>query len=485
MLRSLQAKLGAILVPDRILRSLQLKFGALLLALPLATCAVLAWLSTQHERGALEDEVEKRAQALSRALAGTVKEPLLVHDDLTVGTWVKQLGEEPGMAAARVLAADGRVVAAMEPTEVGTQLELVSGESVEGARPRAQRVGSRLRVTRPIVYSDVLVGAAQVELDLEVLVAPKVRESQRQLALVAVGVAALGVLAGFAFGMVVGGPIRRLRAGVERFTAGDLTVRIPSTSRDEIGELTTAFNAMGEALQQKERIQNAFGRYVSDYVLAQLLEGPDGADLAGVEREVTILFADVRRFTALSEGMKARDVVSLLNDVFELVAARILAHGGTIDKFIGDSVMAYFGAPVSQADHAARAVRAALDVQLALAERKLCDDTPAEHSAFLEVGIGVHTGPVVVGNIGTDRRSDFTAIGDAVNVASRLEKLARPGEILISEAVQRRVRGVVSLRFEGERQLSGRQEPVHVYAVDLAASAAAAGIGAEPAPGPA
>jgi class 3 adenylate cyclase len=272
---------------------------------------------------------------------------------------------------------------------------------------------------------------------------------------------------------------------VERFTAGDLTVRIPPTTRDEIGELTTAFNAMGEALQQKERIQSAFGRYVSDYVLAQLLEGPDGADLAGVEREVTILFADVRRFTALSEGMKARDVVSLLNDVFELVAARILAHGGTIDKFIGDSVMAYFGAPVSQADHAARAVRAALDVQLALAERKLCDDTPAEHSAFLEVGIGIHTGPVVVGNIGTDRRSDFTAIGDAVNVASRLEKLARPGEILISEAVQRRVRGVVSLRFEGERQLSGRQEPVHVYAVDLAASAASAGIGAEPAPGPA
>jgi adenylate cyclase len=466
------------------LRSLQVKFGALLVTLLVVTCVGLAWLSTQHERGALEAEVENRAHALSRALAGTVKEPLLVHDDLTVGTWVKQLGEEPGVAAARVLDADGRVVAALADAEIGTQLELVSGESAAGARPRAQRVGSRLRVTRPIVYSDVLVGAAQVELDLEVLVAPKVRESQRQLAVVAVGVAVLGVVAGLVFVSLLVGPIQRLRAGVERFTAGDLTVRIPETSRDEIGELTTAFNAMGEALQQKERIQSAFGRYVSDYVLTQLLEGPEGADLAGVEREVTILFADVRRFTALSEGMKARDVVSLLNEVFELVAARILAHGGTIDKFIGDSVMAYFGAPVSQPDHASRAVRAALDVQIALAERKLSDDTPEEHSAFLEVGIGIHTGPVVVGNIGTDRRSDFTAIGDAVNVASRLEKLARAGEILVSEAVQRRVRGVVALRFEGERQLSGRQEPVHVYAVDLAASAAAAGIGAEPAPGP-
>jgi class 3 adenylate cyclase len=467
------------------LRSLQVKFGALLVTILVVACVGLAWLSTQHERAALEAEVQNRAHALARALAGPVKEPLLVHDDLTVGTWVKQLGEEPGVAAARVLDADGRVVAALSDPEVGTRLELASGASAADAGPVVRRVGSRVRVTRPIVYSDVLVGEAQVELDLDVLVAPKVRESQRQLAVVAIGVAVLGVVGGLVFVSLLVGPIRRLRAGVERFTAGDLTVRIPPTTRDEIGELTVAFNAMGDSLQQKERIQSAFGRYVSDYVLAQLLEGPDGADLAGVEREVTILFADVRRFTRLSEGMKARDVVSLLNEVFELVAERILAHGGTIDKFIGDSVMAYFGAPVSQPDHPARAVRAALDIQLALAERKLSDDAPDERSAFLEVGIGIHTGPVVVGNIGTDRRSDFTAIGDAVNVASRLEKLARPGEILVSEAVQRRVRGVVSLRFEGERQLSGRQEPVHVYAVDLAASAAAAGIGSEPAPGPA
>jgi adenylate cyclase len=473
------------------LRSLQVKFGALLVTLLVGTCVGLAWLSTQHERGALETEVGNRARTLALVLAGTVKEPLLLHDDLTVDTWLKQVGEESGVEAARVLDAEGRVVAVFRrvgavsrDSEVGTQLEGVLAECDEKEKPPVP-VGTRLRVTRCIKYKEVLVGAVQVELDLDVLVAPKVRESQRQLAVVAVGVAVLGVVAGLVFVSLLVGPIRRLRAGVERFTAGDLTVRIPPTTRDEIGELTTAFNAMGEALQQKQRIQSAFGRYVSDYVLTQLLEGPDGADLAGVEREVTIMFADVRRFTALSEGMKARDVVSLLNGVFELVAARILAHGGTIDKFIGDSVMAYFGAPVSQPDHAARAVRAALDVQLALAERKLCDDTPEEHSAFLEVGIGIHTGPVVVGNIGTDRRSDFTAIGDAVNVASRLEKLARSGEILISEAVQRRVRGVVSLRFEGERQLSGRQEPVHVYAVDLAASAAAAGIGAEPAPGPA
>jgi class 3 adenylate cyclase len=256
-----------------------------------------------------------------------------------------------------------------------------------------------------------------------------------------------------------------LRTGVEQFAAGDLDVRVPPTVGGEVGELTRAFNQMGESLQQKERIQDAFGRYVNDYVLTQLLETPEGDELRGAERDVTVLFVDIRRFTRRSEGMKASDVVSLLNEVFQLVSDQILERGGTIDKFIGDSVMAYFGAPLPQSDHANRAVGAALDIQ-----RRMADFTPSEVAPGaepVEVGIGIHTGVVVVGNIGSAQRTDFTAVGDAVNVAHRLEKLARPGQILVSEAVQRRVRGAFSLHFEGERRLSGRQESVHVYAVEV------------------
>jgi class 3 adenylate cyclase len=227
---------------------------------------------------------------------------------------------------------------------------------------------------------------------------------------------------------------------------------------------------MGDSLAQKQRVQNAFGRYVNDYVLSQLLEGTESEEQTGIEREVTILFADIRRFTRLSEGMKAPDVVALLNEIFQIASDRILEHGGTIDKFIGDSVMAYFGAPVPHPDHSQRAVNAAVEIIEIVAERNHRSrnlQPGAAKIAPVEIGIGVHMGNVVVGNIGSDRRTDFTAVGDAVNVAHRLEKLARPGEILVSEAVQRRVRGAVQMRFEGERQLSGREEPVHVYSVEL------------------
>jgi class 3 adenylate cyclase len=298
------------------------------------------------------------------------------------------------------------------------------------------------------------------------------RDALGRLALVGFLAVGLGSLAAVRLGRRFARPLRRLRSGVERLSAGDFSVRVPPTSRDEIGELTRAFNRMGESLQQKERMRDAFGRYVSDYVVAQSLESPGDVALAGAERDVTILFVDIRSFTRLSEGMKAQDVVGLLNEIFQLASEPIVARGGTIDKFMGDSVMAYFGAPTPLPDHPQQAVAAAIDIQRCMSERRAAD---GDRVGPVEVGIGIHSGTVIVGDIGSERRVDFTAIGDAVNVAHRVEKLAPPGGILISEAVQRRVRGAFPLRFEGERLLSGRQEPVHVYAVELPAPASARG----------
>jgi len=204
---------------------------------------------------------------------------------------------------------------------------------------------SRLLIAAPVIYSGVRIGEAQVVLELNELVEPVVKSTTQQLSAIAITLICFGVVAGTIFVALLVGPLRRLRLGVERLSEGDLSVRVPPTSRDEVGELTRAFNEMGDSLQQKQRIQTAFGRYVNDYVLNQLLEGPDEEALAGIEREVTILFCDIRGFTHLSEGMKARDVVALLHETFQIVSDRILERGGTIDKFIGDSVMAYFGAP--------------------------------------------------------------------------------------------------------------------------------------------
>jgi class 3 adenylate cyclase len=454
--------------------SLQVKFSALVIALLVAACVSLAVIATEHERQALETEVEKLGRTLTKNLAGAAKDPLLTVEqgdfggELDLERLVEEVGVSEGVVAARLLNREGIVLASLTTSEreaPGRLRTRGNGEDDEGVR--VEREASRILFAAPVRYSGVRVGEAQIELDLQVLVDPVVRNNRKQLAGAAVALLALGVFAGMIFVALLVDPLKRLRHGVEQMSAGKVMVRVPPTSRDEVGELTRAFNEMGDSLAQKQRVQNAFGRYVNDYVLSQLLEGTEGEEQKGIEREVTILFADIRSFTRLSEGMKAPDVVALLNEVFQLVSDRILEQGGTIDKFIGDSVMAYFGAPVPIPDHAQRAVNAAVDIIESIRERNRRGRKGSPKVAPVEIGIGVHMGNVVVGNIGSDRRTDFTAIGDAVNVAHRLEKLARPEEILVSEAVQRRVRGAVRLRFEGERQLSGREEPVHVYSVEL------------------
>ena len=460
------------------MRSLQVKFSALLITLLVAASVSLAFVATQHERSSLVSEVEKRGRALAFNLAGSAKESLLVvaqgafGDELNLDRLIEEVGASHGVTAARLLDRDGTTLASLDPAERGRVGERLTGASPDPREVVALTADKRMLLGAPVVYSGLRIGEAQVEFDLRVLVDPVVRSTTRQLSLIAITLTLLGVVAGTIFVALLVGPLRRLRHGVEQLRDGNLSVRVPPTSRDEVGELTRAFNEMGDSLQQKQRIQNAFGRYVNDYVLNQLLEGPEDEALGGMEREITIVFCDIRGFTHLSEGMKAQKVVALLHEIFQLISDRILEHGGSIDKFIGDSVMAYFGAPVHQPDHAARAVRTAIEIVEALEERNARLEPSAEP---VEVGIGIHTGMVVVGNIGSDQRTDYTAVGDAVNVAHRLEKLAQPGEILVSEAVQRVVRAELRMRFEGERQLSGRKEPVHVYSVERGRAAAAGG----------
>jgi class 3 adenylate cyclase len=479
-------------------RSLKLKFNALLATLLLVASVGLTWAATRHERASLEAEVQKRgstlAATLATNLAGSAKVLLLEGDHLwdesLMGGLLKQvdLHLEEGLVAARLVKFEASesgkitetIVASLDPQEQDKVGAFSLGIPEGSSQTVTERRGRHLVVAAPILYSGVQLGEAQIELDLGILVEPVVKESQWQLLALAVAVGLLAILGGNRFVALLLEPIRRLHAAVERIADGDLSTPISPTSRDEVGELTRAVNKMRGSLQERKRIERAFGRYASDYVLETLLESPEGSELSGAEREVTIVFADIRSFTRLSEGMKARNVVSLLREIFQLVSDQLLERRGTIDKFMGDSVMAYFGAPMPNPDHAVDAVSAAIDIQQAIAAR---NQQLGEDDLRVEIGIGIHTGNVVVGTIGSDRRTDFTAVGDAVNVAHRLEKLARPGEILVSEAVQRQVRGTVKLRFEGERQLSGRKEPVHVYSVDPSpppASAAGAEDDAEP-----
>lgn len=219
-------------------------------------------------------------------------------------------------------------------------------------------------------------------------------------------------------------------------------------------------------LAREEVARANYSRFMPEYVVKELLNNPDSFRLGGANQTITVLFADIRGFTSLSERENPERVVKLLNRYFSAMTEIIFAHRGTLDKYIGDGLMALFGAPNASPDDARNAVKAAVAMQRRIIA--LNGELVAEQLSPVTVGIGLHTGVATIGYIGSDKRSEYTAIGDTVNLAARLESNARGGQILISEATAQAVNGAFPLVAHEPLTVKNRVQPVNLFEVNLA-----------------
>ena len=274
-----------------------------------------------------------------------------------------------------------------------------------------------------------------------------------------------GILGALWIARRIAQPLTDLSAKMGRLREGDFEVRATSIphGNDEVGDLAQAFDEMAIGLRQRERLKGTLNRYVSGDVAERILEEKDDLLLRGEVRHVTVLFLDVRGFTTISEHLTPTEVVALLNEYFDVVVDRVTAHGGSVNKFIGDAAMCIWGAPKEAQNADRNAVHCALEIQAAVASLSL--DRTRRGLTAVGFGIGINTGEAVAGNLGAARRLEYTVIGDAVNLAQRLESQARAGEVLISQAVYEKVSEEVEVAPREAVKLKGKSQPVPFWEV--------------------
>jgi adenylate cyclase len=262
-------------------------------------------------------------------------------------------------------------------------------------------------------------------------------------------------------------PLYALREAIEAIGKGDFTVRATATNTTvEFAAMTAAVNTMAAGLRERETIKRAFSGYISRQVMDLIVAKGEMPELKGERRRITVLFSDIRGFTTMSEGMRPEEVVELLTEFFDRMVEVTLRNQGTIDKFLGDGMMVIFGAPADDPYQEEHAVMAAVEMQRELA--RLSTSWQAEGRHAIRMGIGINSGSAVVGNIGSHEHMEYTAIGDTVNLAARLETATKDcdADIIVSEHTYDAVRPLFKWRQIEAMQVKGRADAVRSYAVE-------------------
>ena len=350
------------------------------------------------------------------------------------------------------------------------------GRVIPRPESRSALLGTRTRTTSPFTAADERFQSLIVPVESQLpqplfalmqrsydeALAPLRALRQRILIIGTAGLlGALLIGGGLAGGIIA--PLQGLVAGMREVLRGNLQYRSRIERHDELGFIAKSFNEMVDGLEERELIRDTFGRFVSHDVAEAVLAGR--VPLQGERRDVSILFQDIRGFTALSEQLDPGVLLRLLNQFFTEVVAAVEAEGGVVKQFLGDGVMALFGAPQPYPDHPERAVRAALGIVQRL--KGLNETLAGQGIAPLEIGVGIHSGTVVAGLIGPDNRIEYGVVGDAVNLASRVEALTREMQatILVSRDISAQLGPAFTLGRTATMLVKGKSQPVEVFEV--------------------
>lgn len=435
---------------------------------------VLGFVVGTQQTGQLSEQIDKFGTTLVQRMAETTREPLLANDHLNMELIANTLTDDANIDGAAIFSDEYKLVvkSGLIPPENRLSMRSSAANAIPTqvswhTRDTAGDERAFVSFVAPITFRDITVGYVLLSFDHSVMT-----KAHRETITTVFGVTLLmlvvAIAASFYLGRRLTRPIDQLLAASTAFSEGKFEYRILDKRNDELGVLMQSLNAMGEGLLRKEQVEQVFSRYVSPQVAKQAIKDLDRMEslqLGGRHVEASVLFADIVGFTSMSENMTPQEVSSLLNLYFSRIADAVRFCRGHIDKYMGDCAMIVFGVPEEYEQHPFNAVACGWMIMQMV--EVMNRQRVRNGEAAVEFRIGVNSGTMLAGNMGSAERMEYTVVGDAVNLASRLSHAGEPGQVILTEEMVGNpvLRQRVSSREHGTIQLRGKKQPVLLHII--------------------
>jgi adenylate cyclase len=452
------------------------KLSFVITILVVSCMLLLGSIIVQQQTTQLRSQLSEQGHTLVQLMAQSTKEPLLAGDELALDATTSSFSNNGSVLGTAIISLDGDIIskAGVLHKENNLLTHKFINKTISESRTSATwewqpltglRRQTVMSFIEPVTYQNVIAGYAMVSFS-ESGLERSTRQAVQAISGATLLIIALSIGMAFILGRRITQPIDKLVEASRAIGRGEYTFRFKECRTDELGLLMQAFNEMAEDMMEKSQVKNALSRYVSPGVARQILSNLDDVSLSGKRIEGSVLFADIAGFTQFSEQTRPEDLVRMLNRYFTLITCACSINHGIVDKYMGDGVMLVFGAPEADKDHAFHAVSCALLIQKLVASENLKREE--QGLSPVKLRIGINTGSMLAGNMGSCDRMEYTVVGDTVNLASRLCGITNGEQIVISREMYMRD-DVKNRVLAGEYQsirLRGISKPVSTYQVE-------------------
>ena len=432
---------------------------------------LLGMILVQQQSLILQEQINEQGTTLVRLMGQSAREPLLADDRQALGTITESFTGGDSVMATAIISLDGEVVAQAGNLQTDKH-GFLKNITMDRASTYTWNLKSGPGWTRqlisfvqPVAFQNIIAGYALVTFSQSGL-EDSARRSIQAIIGATVLIIALGIAMAFALGRRITNPINNLVDASRAIGKGEYTFKFKERRHDELGLLMDAFNEMAEGMLEKSQVKNALSRYVSPGVARKILSNLSTVELDSKEVEGTVLFADIVGFTQIAEKTQPEALIAMLNKYFSLITYACTINHGTVDKYLGDGVMLIFGAPEPDEEHVFNTMVCALLAQKLIAHESEQRTQQGEFSVKFK--IGMNTGSMLAGNMGSKERMEYTVVGDTVNLASRLCGITNGGQIVMSREMYM-FDGIRERIVAGEYQsirLRGISEPVSTYLLE-------------------